>query len=269
MSGRTLAERRHDQRHPPAARPVYDRIGVGYSHVRRPDPRWAATIRHAVGDARTVLNVGAGSGAYEPVDLAVTAVEPSAVMRAQRPPSAPPCVAGRAEDLPFDDDSFDVAMAVLTVHHWSDLEAGLGELRRVARRFVVVSYDMAVQGQFWLTRDYIPEIEQAERARVPELAHLADLLGPAEISDLPIPADFTDGFMTAFWRRPAAYLDEQVRRACSAFALTDAAAVARGIDQLRGDLDDGTWADRYAPLLDLDQIDAGFRLLTGVSPRRE
>ncbi|MCS0639847.1 class I SAM-dependent methyltransferase [Streptomyces sp. LP05-1] len=246
--------------------PVYDRIGVGYSAVRRPDPRWARLIRAALGDARTVLNVGAGSGAYEPTDLPVVAVEPSAEMRAQRRPEAAPCVNGRAEQLPFDDRSFDAVQAVLTVHHWTDLAAGVSELLRVADRFAVVTYDMDVQADFWFTRDYVPEIAEAERSRVPSLTRLTELLGPCEITELPVWHDFTDGFMTAFWRRPETYLDPLMRRACSAFALTDPAAVERGVARLRADLDSGAWQRRYGELLERDHIDAGFRLLTGVSP---
>ncbi|MFF9768207.1 class I SAM-dependent methyltransferase [Streptomyces sp. NPDC014636] len=244
---------------------VYDRIGVGYSTVRRPDPRWAALIRESLGDARTVLNLGAGSGAYEPESLQVIAVEPSREMRAQRGAGSAPCMAGRAENLPFDDRTFDAAMAVLTVHHWSDLEAGIAELLRVADRFAVVTYDMDVQSDYWFTRDYVPEIADAERSRVPSLERLTTLLGPCEVVELPVWHDFTDGFMTAFWRRPEAYLEPAVRRACSAFALTDPAAVERGVARLRADLDSGAWHRRYADLLERDHIDAGFRLLTGTS----
>ncbi|WP_330294767.1 class I SAM-dependent methyltransferase [Streptomyces sp. NBC_00503] len=251
-----------------AAEPVYDRIGVGYSSVRRPDPRWARIIRAALGDARTVLNVGAGSGAYEPTDVQVVAVEPSLEMRAQRDrTAAAPCVIGRAESLPFDDQAFDAVQAVLTVHHWSDLEGGVSELLRVASRFAVVTYDMDVQAGFWFTRDYVPEIAEAERSRVPSLERLTSLLGPCEVAELPVWHDFTDGFMTAFWRRPEAYLDPLMRRACSAFALTDAEAVERGVERLRADLASGAWHRRYADMITRDSMDVGFRLLTGTSPQ--
>ncbi|MFF8846685.1 class I SAM-dependent methyltransferase [Streptomyces sp. NPDC015127] len=249
--------------------PVYDHIGVGYSSVRRPDPRWARQIRESLGDPRTVLNVGAGAGAYEPADVQLVAVEPSLRMRAQRPPGSSPCVIGSAESLPFDDQAFDAVMAVLTVHHWSDLEAGIGELLRVASRFAVVTYDMDVQADFWFTRDYVPEIAEAERSRVPSLDRLTELLGPCEVTELPVWHDFADGFMTAFWRRPEAYLDPETRRACSAFALTDEQAVTRGVTRLREDLASGEWNRRYADMIQRDSIDAGFRLLTGVSPHAE
>lgn len=247
---------------------LYDRIGVGYAAVRRPDPRWADLIRQAVGPASTVLNVGAGAGAYEPTDTRVVAVEPSGEMRAQRGPGTAPCVAARAEALPFADRSFDVGMAVLTIHHWSDLGAGLRELTRVAERFVVVTYDMAVQGRFWLTQEYIPQIRQAECSRVPSMRRITRLLGRCEVSVLPVYRDHTDGFMTAFWARPQAYLDPVRRRSCSAFALTDRQAVEAGVERLRRDLESGAWAARHAHLDALDQIDAGFRIVTGRSPRR-
>ncbi|WP_267241858.1 class I SAM-dependent methyltransferase [Streptomyces sp. PR69] len=250
----------------PATAAVYDRIGIGYSSVRRPDPRWARLIREALGDARTVLNVGAGAGSYEPADVRLVAVEPSQEMRAQRPADAAPCVAAGAERLPFDDQSFDAAMAVLTVHHWSDLAAGVAELQRVARRFVIVTYDMDVQADFWLTREYIPQIADAERSRVPSMRRLTSLLGPCETAGLPVWHDFADGFMTAFWRKPTAYLDPATRRACSAFALTDRTAVDRGIARLGEDLASGAWHRRHADLLERDHMDAGFRLMTGVSP---
>ncbi|MEU3404628.1 class I SAM-dependent methyltransferase [Streptomyces sp. NPDC006670] len=249
----------------PAHAPVYDRIGVGYSSVRRPDPRWAAQIEASLGDARTVLNLGAGTGAYEPEGRTLVAVEPSLRMRAQRGPLAAPCVVASAERLPFDDQSFDAVMAVLTVHHWTDLEAGIAELQRVARRFSIVTYDMDVQRNFWFTRDYVPEIAEAECSRVPPLERLTKLLGPCDVAELPVWHDFTDGFMTAFWRRPEAYLDPATRRACSAFALTDEQAVDRGVSRLRDDLASGEWHRRYADLATRDHIDAGFRLLTGES----
>jgi SAM-dependent methyltransferase len=244
---------------------LYDRIGVGYTNVRRPDPRWATAIRVAIGAAGSVVNVGAGSGAYEPTDTRVLAVEPSREMRAQRGPAAAPCLAARAEGLPFVDRAFDVALAVLTVHHWTDLRAGLDELTRVAERFVIVTYDMAVQGEFWLTREYIPRIREAECGRVPSVRRLTRLLGRCEVSVLPVYRDHTDGFMTAFWARPEAYLDPVRRRSCSAFALTDRRAVDTGIERLRYDLETGRWARRHEQLDGLDRIDAGFRLITGRS----
>ncbi|WP_220040530.1 MerR family transcriptional regulator, partial [Streptomyces tateyamensis] len=193
---------------------LYEAIGSAYPATRRTEPRIAARLWEELGDARTVLNVGAGTGSYEPTDREVTAVEPSAVMRAQRPPGAAPCVAAGAESLPFADQSFDAAMAVSTVHHWPDPVAGLRELRRVARRVVVLTYDAGSPGwldRFWLTRDYLPEFADV-LADWPSLADLAGAIG-ARAEPVLVPWDCADGFFEAYWRRPEAYLEEPVRRA--------------------------------------------------------
>src|SRR5580704_15213539 len=196
--------------------PLYDTIGHTYPVTRRTEPRIAAQIWAALGDARTVLNVGAGIGSYEPPDREVTAVEPSAVMRAQRPAGAAPCVAAAAESLPFEDQSFDAAMAFSTVHHWQDPIAGLREMRRVARRVVVFTFDASDTGwrrRFWLTRDYLPEAADLLVGR-PSLTELAGAIG-ARMEPVLIPWDCADGFFEAYWRRPEAYLDESVRRGIS------------------------------------------------------
>ena len=192
---------------------LYDTIGATYTVTRRTEPRIAAQVWAALGDARTVLNVGAGTGSYEPPDRDVTAVEPSAVMRAQRPAGAAPCVAAAAESLPFEDQSFDAAMAFTTVHHWQDPLAGLREMRRVARRVVVFTHDTTEAGwlrRFWLTRDYLPEVAGL-LVRRPRLTELAGAIG-ARVEPVLIPWDCADGFFEAYWRRPEAYLDDQVRR---------------------------------------------------------
>ena len=191
---------------------VYDDIGHGYTRVRRPDARIAAQIDAALGSALTVINVGAGTGAYEPADRDVTAVEPSALMISQRPAGAAPVVQASAEALPFADGTFDVALAVLTVHHWWDIEAGFREMRRVARRQVVLSWDQPVAEELWLVRDYVPEIKDLYLGPRFEIATQSALLGPdTEARVVPIPHDCTDGFQGAYWRRPAAYLDADVR----------------------------------------------------------
>lgn len=241
--------------------PVYDHIGRCYSAVRQTDSRWEGRIIDTLGQADPVLNVGAGAGSYEPSDRYLLAVEPSACMRQQRSKAAAPCLAGVAEDLPFDDGAFSAAMAILTVHHWSDLERGLSELRRVADRVVVLTYDMDVQQDFWLTKEYIPEIAQAERKRVPALSRVKELLNECSVSVLPVWHDHNDGFMTAFWSRPSALLDPRVQRSCSALSLTGRAAVDNGLARLEADLDDGTWMSRHSALLEQDSFDAGFRLL--------
>src|SRR5918912_1125523 len=176
---------------------LYDNIGAGYSVTRRTEPRIAAQVWAALGDAQTVLNVGAGTGSYEPPDREVTAVEPSAVMRAQRPPGAAPCVDGRAEALPFADDAFDAAMAVLSDHHWSDVPAGWRELRRVARRVVVFQWDNVGVERFWLVRDYLPEF--IDYAKGITLRERAALIG-GRLEPVPIPWDCVDGFFPAPWR---------------------------------------------------------------------
>jgi len=238
---------------------TYDRIGVNYSDLRKPDPRIEGVIGTALGPAKTVLNVGAGAGSYEPADRQVTSVDPSIEMIRQRPASAAPVVRGRAEGLPFDDKSFDASMAILTVHHWADQEKGLKELRRVTRgRIVILTYDPSFRG-FWLA-DYIPELVALDEAQMPGMADYGKWLGPVEISPVPIPHDCTDGFLCAYWRRPAAYLDPKVRAAISSFwAVGD---IGEALRKLEGDLESGAWAWRYAELRELDARDFGYRLVT-------
>lgn len=241
---------------------LYDTIGATYTVTRRTEPRIAAQIWAALGDARTVLNVGAGTGSYEPPDRHVLAVEPSALMRSQRPAEAAPCLAGSAERLPFHDDSFDAAMAVASVHHWPDPIAGLREMRRVARRVVVFTHDTTDTGwrhRFWLTRDYLPEVADLLVGR-PSLTELAMAIG-ARVEPVPIPWDCVDGFFEAHWRRPEAYLDEDVRRGVSVWAKVGPEAEQRAVRHLRDDLASGRWAERNRDLVDLDAVDLGLRLL--------
>jgi SAM-dependent methyltransferase len=241
---------------------LYDSIGATYSATRRTEPRIAARVWAALGDARTVLNVGAGTGSYEPADRDVIAVEPSALMRAQRPAGAAPCVAATAENLPFEDQSFDAAMAFSTVHHWQDPIAGLREMRRVARRVVVFTFDgsdTAWHHRFWLRRDYLPEVAD-HLAGWPSLTDLASAIG-ARTEPVPIPWDCADGFFEAYWRRPEAYLDEGVRRGISIWAKVGPDAEQRAVRGLRADLASGEWAERNRDLVDLDAAELGLRLL--------
>jgi SAM-dependent methyltransferase len=241
----------------------YDAIGRTYTATRGTDPRIAARIWDALGDARTVVNVGAGTGSYEPPDRDVTAVEPSAVMIAQRPPGAAPAVQASAEALPFDHASFDAAMAVLTLHHWSDLRAGCAELRRVARdRVVVFSWDPTYVGRMWLGPEYFPRYSREDAEGFPSLAEQAAALG-AEVEVVPIPWDCRDGFFSAFWRRPEAYLDPAVRAGISTLAKRSEDELADGLARLRADLESGAWARRHADLLERDELDLGYRLLVG------
>src|SRR3984893_17434659 len=242
--------------------PLYDTIGAAYTVTRRTEPRIAGQVWAALGDARTVLNVGAGTGSYEPGDRDVTAVEPSPVMRAQRPAGAAPCVAAAAESLPFEDQSFDAALAIATVHHCQDPIAGLREMRRVARRVVVFTFDASDTGwrrRFWLTRDYLPEVADLLAGR-PSLAEQARAIG-ARMEPVLIPWDCADGFFEAYWRRPEVYLDEQVRRGVSVWAKVGPGAEQRAVRSLRDDLASGRWAERNRDLVDLEAAELGLRLL--------
>ena len=241
---------------------LYDTIGATYTVTRRTDPRIATGVWAALGDAQTVLNVGAGTGSYEPPGRDVTAVEPSALMRAQRPADAAPCVAAVAERLPFEDQSFDAAMACSTVHHWQDPIAGLREMRRVARRVVVFTFagtDTGWRRRFWLTRDYLPEVSALLLGR-PSLSEQAHAIG-AYVEPVLIPWDCADGFFEAYWRRPEAYLDDQVRRGVSVWTKVGPDAERRAVHTLRDDLASGRWTERNRDLVDLEAAELGLRLL--------
>jgi SAM-dependent methyltransferase len=240
---------------------IYDTIGATYTTTRRPDPRIAAQIHLALGDAETVINVGAGTGSYEPPQT-VLAVEPSAVMIAQRPVGTAPAIQAAAESIPLCDDAADAVMALLTVHHWTDLEAGVAEMRRIARRrIVVLSWDQSVTRETWLLSEYLPEAAALDDARAIPVEHLARLLGATRIEPVPIPHDCTDGFAVAYWRRPEAYLDPVVRAGISMLAQTGEEAIAPGLSRLADDLSTGRWHDRHADLLTLEETDVGYRLL--------
>jgi SAM-dependent methyltransferase len=247
---------------PHCARAVYDRIGPGYAARRRTDPRIAAAVDAALGDARTLVNVGAGAGAYESPDRHIIAVEPSPMMIRQRPAGAAPCIRAIAEELPFPDRSFDASLAVLTLHHWTDQGAGLAELRRVAgRRVVILTWDPAGDGDFWLTREYFPEILAHDLPRFPSMDSVAQHLGPIQLIPVLVPHDCHDGFLGAFWRRPEAYLDPLVRGAISAFALLDPETVERGVTRLTDDLASGRWETRHGSLRQRESLDVGYRLI--------
>lgn len=237
--------------------PKYDSIGINYAELRKPDRRIATIIENALGPAQTVLNVGAGTGSYEPVDRSVVAVEPSAEMIRQRRPGAARAIPASADALPFGDDSFDASMAILTVHHWPDKEAGLREMRRVTRgRIVLLTFDPLCRP--WLT-DYLPQLAALDEAQMPSMSDYARWLGPVQITPVPVPHDCSDGFLYAYWRRPTAYLDARIRSGSSSFwAINHAEA---GLGRLKRDLETGDWERRYAGLLTLDAYDAGYRLV--------
>jgi SAM-dependent methyltransferase len=237
---------------------LYDRIGRGYRQLRREDPRIAADILRALGDSASVVNVGAGAGSYEPRDRRLVAVEPSRVMIRQRDAAAAPAVRGWAAALPFRDATFDASLAVLTIHHWPDLALGLEELRRAARRRVVILTCDPSASAFWLT-DYFPEILEIDQRILAPLSELERRLGRISVFDVPIPHDCTDGFLGAYWRRPEAYLKAEVRGAISTFGkLRD---VEAGLARLRDDLASGAWLGRYGALLERATIDLGYRLV--------
>ncbi len=239
--------------------PEYDRIGLGYAGIRCPDPRLEVVIHEALGDAQTVLNVGAGAGSYEPSGRPVVALEPSGVMLSQH--RGRRRVRGVAEHLPFEDGAFDVAMAILTVHHWEDLNAGLAELRRVARRQVVLTWDPDYDQKLWITTDYVPAIDDLETGRFTSLTSIVTALDAHTVKPFEIPHDFTDGFQAAFWRRPEAYLDPAVRAASSTFASLPPGVVESGIERLRRDLETGRWHQAYGALLTMDSADFGHRIV--------
>jgi SAM-dependent methyltransferase len=242
--------------------PVYDRIGGQYRRGRQEDPRIAALIWAALGDAAPVLNVGAGGGSYEPRDRPVVAVEPSAVMLGQRPAGAAPAARAVAEALPFGDGTFGAAMGVLTVHHWGDRARGLAEMHRVARGPVVLfTRDPRAVPTWWL-HHYFPATARLEASRETPLGQIARMLDRhLEVIPAPIPADCTDGFNAAYWRRPRAYLDPRIWRAMSALALIPDADRADGLRHLRADLDSGQWHRRWGHLLALDELDLGYRVI--------
>jgi SAM-dependent methyltransferase len=241
----------------------YDQLGVRYTANRQADPRLARRILAALGEAKSILNVGAGTGAYEPCERDVLAVEPSQVMRAQRRSDAAPCIDASAESLPLPDDSFDAAMALLSLHHWRDWLSGVHEMRRVARRRIVIfTYDPACLDGLWLTRDYLPELLALDVRRFPPLDEQARAAGPlTRIEPLPIPHDCVDGFLGAYWRRPHAYLDPEIRAGMSTFHLPGAETLLGGLEELATDLQSGRWQQRNHDILERTEIDLGYRLL--------
>lgn len=241
---------------------VYDTIGRTYTSTRRADPRIARQIHDALGAARSVVNVGAGTGNYEPTDRLVVAVEPSSTMIEQRQPGTAHAVQGVAERLPFVDDGFDVAMATLTLHHWSDLATGLAEMRRVARRQVIFSFDQDATSGYWLIDEYFPDYRSLpSEASAPDVTDIAKHLRVRSADVIPVPADCTDGFGGAYWNRPEAHLDPLVRAGMSWIAQMDPAVVERSVQRLAADLADGTWDARHGHLREMTEIDLGYRLV--------
>lgn len=251
----------------PAGDVDYGLLGAGYTAHRRPDPRIAARIHAALGNAQRVLNVGAGAGSYEPTDRTVLAVEPSAAMRALRPAHAAPVIDARAEALPLEDLSMDASMAILTVHQWRDLHAGLAELRRVTRGpIVVLTFDGDANERFWLTR-YVPELAAAERARHPPIRTLLDALSTATrsatVETVPIPIDCTDGFTEAFYARPERLLDPSVLRAQSSWNFVTADVRHRFLRTLAADLASGRWDENFGHWRTAPSFEGSLRMVIG------
>ena len=240
----------------------YDSIGTTYAATRRTEPRIAARIHAALGEADRVVNIGAGTGSYEPADRSVIAIEPSTTMLQQRPADAAPVVRAIAEALPFPDRAFDAALAVLTVHHWTDIERGLLEMQRVATRQVVLFFEPSWVAEFWLVREYFLEILAlgSERA-APSAARLSRTLANAHSEPVPVPADCVDGFGGSCWNRPEAYLEPAVQDGMSSFAQLDPQVRARGTERLRRDLASGAWDARHGDLRERSEMDLGYRLL--------
>lgn len=239
----------------------YDRHGVTYARYRRADPLIEARVHAALGDAQSVLNVGAGAGSYEPADREVLAVEPSATMRAQRPPEAAPALDARAEGLPFDDDSFDAAMACITIHHWDPQEAGLAEMRRVARGLVVVlTFDLDALPPWQL--DLLAEGIELERPRFKRVEDVAAALGArTRIEKIPTPAECADGFFEAFWNRPEALLDPQIRASQSMWELLEEGVEERIVGRLAAALESGAWDAEHGYLRERASFDGSLRLV--------
>jgi SAM-dependent methyltransferase len=236
----------------------YDTIGVDYRRHRRPDPRLAARLHAALGDSERIVDVGAGAGSYEPDDRFVVAFDASMVMLGQH--EGRRRVQGAAEHLPFPDSSFDAAMAIFTVHHWRDLAAGLAELRRVARRQVILTFDNEMEGRFWLS-DYVPAMLRQTHSWAATIDGVTGPLGTDHVEILPVPHDCTDGFMAAYWRRPERYLEPDVRANISGLALLEPEDIEPGMRRLANDLESGAWRERYGHLLELDELDCGYRIV--------
>ena len=244
----------------------YDAIGATYARTRREDPRIAARLAAALGEARTVVNVGAGTGSYEPAGRHVLAIEPSPVMIAQRGPDRVPAILAFAEALPLVDDAVDAAMAVLTIHHWDDArEAGVRELRRVARGPVaILTYDAAVSERMWLMRDYLPEVAALDHAIFPPPGRVAAWLGgEASVEAVPLHRDTPDWMLGSFWAHPERVLDPVARASTSGFARMAPEVVDRVVAAVRRDLADGSWDTRHGHLRELDEFDVGLRLIVG------
>jgi SAM-dependent methyltransferase len=241
---------------------AYDELGVNYTDFRRPEPRIAARIWAALGDAASVVNVGAGAGSYEPSDRQTIAVEPSPLMIAKRPPGAGPAIRGVAEALPLDDKCVDAAMGTLTIHHWNDLGSGLAEMRRVARkRIVLLTIDAEKNSEIWTLSEYFPTAAQAEREKMPAMQALEAKLPRATIEVVPAPSRCRDEFTSALWDRPELFLEPETLRASSLWHQLSPETIRSGQERLRADLASGRWDEAHGHLRTLPELDIGLRLV--------
>jgi SAM-dependent methyltransferase len=241
---------------------AYDEIGIDYSDFRRADPRIEARVWAALGDARSVANVGAGTGSYEPRDREVIAIEPSSLMIAKRPAGAAPALQGVAEALPLDEQSVDAAMAIFTIHHWSDLGAGLTEMRRVARqRIVLLTIDATKNAEIWTLAEYFPEAMALEEELMPSIASLESRLPGATVETVPMPSRCRDEFTSALWDRPELFLEPATLRASSLWHRLSREVIERGQERLRADLERGRWDEAHGHLRTLPELDIGLRLV--------
>ena len=241
--------------------PIYDRIGIQYATKRQTDPRLAKQIHAKLVNAKNIVNIGAGTGSYEPADAELIAVEPSLKMISQRSAAAHPVVQASAEALPFTDRQFTHALTVLSMHHWKNRGQAFAEINRVATEgFVAVSWDPAAD-PFWLTRDYFPEIHAKDQKNFPGKEELSEFFDDVVFTPLPVPEDCIDGFMAAYWKRPEAYLNQEVRQSISSFATWE--VVPEGMKRLQQDLETGAWIERNGPLMELSELDVGYVLITG------
>lgn len=237
---------------------IYDKIGETYNRERWPDPRIEEKIHRKLLGIRSVLNIGAGTGSYEPKDKIVIGLDPSMVMLKSRLPGAAPCVMGGAEALPFKTSAFECSMVILTMHHWSDWKKGIQEALRICKyRLVIVTWDPGHAG-FWLTQDYLREIKKVDSAKFPKMEDLRAALGNISIEPVLIPGDCKDGFMGAYWQRPEAYLDESKRKSISSLALNSSVP---GLEKLRRDISSGEWEKKYGYLRNESELDIGYRLI--------
>jgi SAM-dependent methyltransferase len=240
----------------------YNAHGSDYSAYRRTDPRIAQYVHEALGEARTILNVGAGAGSYEPFDRYVVAIEPSSVMRSQRSDKHVPALNGKAEALPFDDNAFDAVMAMVTVHHWLYMKKGLKELKRVSRKKVLVlSFDPEALDNFWMA-GYAPELIAVEKLRYPTIDFVIRALGgQAEVIDIPVPFDCTDGFQEAFFGRPEAFLDPQIRKSQSAWGFLEKGKEKEIVGRLKRSMESGEWDERYGHLRKQEEFTCALKLI--------